>query len=69
MNLARINLFFERLWLVIGVVGMVYGLYQWSVLGFEGAKMYLLYPMIAFALFGMRYRLRKRLERNPPNTP
>ena len=64
MNHAKVNLFMERLWLIVGVLGLIYGIYMVNELGFQEAKLYIFYPMIAFALFAMRYGLRKRLEKN-----
>lgn len=61
MNHAKINLFFERFWLIVGILGLIYGFYMVSQVGLDQAKMFLLYPLIAFALFGVRHRLRKRM--------
>lgn len=63
MNLKKINNFLEKFWLVVGVGTMIYGIYLVNQTSLSESYMYLIYPIIAFVLFGFRYTLRKRLER------
>jgi hypothetical protein len=64
MDLQKVNSFFEKFWLVVGIGTLCYGLHYVSTQGMEGNGKYLLYPFAAFFLYGLRRMMRKRMEKN-----
>ena len=63
MDLKKINSFFEKFWLVVGIGTTVYGVYYINQFGFEGNYQYALFPLVAFLFYGMRRSMRKKIEK------
>ena len=49
--------------MIIAIVSFVYGVYSVGKFGLVEAGLYLLMPLIAGALFYLRYYTRKRMEK------
>lgn len=68
MNLQKVNSFFEKFWLVVGIGTLLYGLYYVYTHGMDGNEKFLVYPFAAFFLYALRRMMRKRLEKNAQGT-
>ncbi|MEZ4721567.1 MAG: hypothetical protein R2813_06775 [Flavobacteriales bacterium] len=53
----------EKFWLVIAILSFVYAVYMIGKQGLSESIIYLIFPLVAGALFYMRYFMRKRFEK------
>lgn len=60
----KANKILEYFWLVVSVACVFFASYFVYVEGYDEAKWYLLFPLLAFAMYIMRRGLRKRFEAN-----
>jgi hypothetical protein len=69
MDLKKVNSFFEKFWLVVGIGTTIYGIYyvyRFGLelqLGLQGNIKYLLFPLVAFFFYGLRRSMRIRMEK------
>lgn len=53
----------EKFWLIIAIVSFVYAVFKIGRDGLENSLILLVFPIVAAALFYMRYFMRKRFEK------
>jgi FtsH-binding integral membrane protein len=62
-DLGKVYKFMERFWLIIAVASTIASTYIVITDGFDKSKIYIALPVIAFAYWFMRRRIRKSYER------
>ena len=60
--MKRHNRIMEIFWLVVAVVTFFFSVYRVTKVGFREGYVFLLMPAVAGVLYGMRRRIRKKME-------
>lgn len=60
--MKRHNRIMEIFWLVVAVVTFFFSVYRVTKVGFGEGYVFLFMPVVAGVLFGMRRRIRKKME-------
>lgn len=65
--MKKYHLIMEKFWLIAAILSFVYAVYTIGAYGLAQAGINLVMPVIAAALYYLRYWTRKRLERDEEN--
>lgn len=63
--MRKYNRIMEIFWLVVTVVTVFFSTYRVIKVGFSEGYVFLFMPVIAGILFGMRRRMRKKMDNHP----
>ena len=63
MNLRRLSIFAERLWLTIAIASFIFWLYKYYTSNFYESRTFLFIAVFSFIFFVVRQGLRKSFDR------
>lgn len=60
--MEKIAIYMERFWLALGVLGAGAVIYYVATYGWEAGKVFIWFPLVAFAMFWYRRFMRRKMS-------